>query len=158
MEVVDVYLRNPERMAERGVTVTRCDYDYLPKCYCLHFRSASDCLILSASRFITFSEQHFPAGVQQIYLYQKLALKVFIVSPGRFYHSTRKLNMVELDLGFKYIYTLGWVKQHFLCQTSNGSSRYRLLLDIISWLNYNKKCPPPQVQDHQCSQHEGCPL
>ena len=123
MEVVDVYLRNPERMAERGVTVTRCDYDYLPKCYCLHFRSASDCLILSAIRFITFSEQHFPAGVQQIYLYQKLALKVFIVSPGRFYHSTRKLNMVELDLGFKYIYTLGWVKQHFLRQTSNGSSR-----------------------------------
>ena len=39
-----------------------------------------------------------------------MALKVFIISPGRFYHSTRKLNMVELDMGFKYIYTLGWVK------------------------------------------------
>ena len=60
--------------------------------------------------FIISSEEQFPSGVQQIYLYQKLALKVFIVSPGRFYHSTRKLNMVELDLGFKYIYTLGWVK------------------------------------------------
>ena len=49
--------------------------------------------------------------MQQIFLYQKMAVKVFIVSPGRFYHSSRKLNMVELDMGFKYIYTLGWVKK-----------------------------------------------
>ena len=70
-------------------------------------------------RFIIFSEQHFPTGVQQIYLYQKLALKVFIVSPGRFFDSTRKLNMVELDLGFKYIYTLGWGK-YLIGVTSTG--------------------------------------
>ena len=63
---------------------------------------------LKSFRF--YSEEHFPDGVQQIFLYQKMALKVFIISPGRFYHSTRKLNMVELDMGFKYIYTLGWVK------------------------------------------------
>ena len=38
MEVIDIHLKNPEKMAERGLNVTRCDYDYLPKCYCLAFR------------------------------------------------------------------------------------------------------------------------
>ena len=39
VEIVYVHLRNPEKMAEKGVRVSRCDYDYLPKCYCIHFRS-----------------------------------------------------------------------------------------------------------------------
>ena len=38
VEVIDIYLKNPEKMISRGLNVTRCDYDYVPKCYCLDFR------------------------------------------------------------------------------------------------------------------------
>ena len=55
-----------------------------------------------------FSEEDFPHGVQQIFLYQKLELKVFVVSPGNFYDPARKLNIVDINTGYKYIYTLGY--------------------------------------------------
>ena len=57
---------------------------------------------------IFFSEEHFPFGVQQIFLYQKRDVKVFIVPPGNFFSPTRKLNIVDLNTGYKYIYTLGY--------------------------------------------------
>ena len=50
----------------------------------------------------------FPLGIQMMSLWTKMSLKVFIVPPGRFYDGIRKQNLIVVNPGYNYIYTLRW--------------------------------------------------
>ena len=53
-----------------------------------------------------FSLTKFPLGIQQLYVMTKMDLKVFIVPPGKFFDSARKQNLMIVNSGYNYIYTL----------------------------------------------------
>ena len=53
-----------------------------------------------------FSSSHFPLGVAQVLLTTKLRLKVFVVPPGKFFDPARKQNLLIINTGYNYIYTL----------------------------------------------------
>ena len=41
-------------------------------------------------------------------LLTKMSLKVFIIPPGKFYHGARKLNLIMVNPGYNYIFTLSY--------------------------------------------------
>lgn len=53
-----------------------------------------------------FSFDKFPLGIQMMSLLTKMNLKVFIVPPGRFYDGVRKQNLIVVNPGYHYIFTL----------------------------------------------------
>ena len=88
-EVVKVNVSNLERS---GVDVTSCDYYEYLKCYCL-----------------AINGEIFPNGIQSVHLnppHNNIDIIAFVVPPGKFYDSSRKLNKLEIQHGSGYEYVI----------------------------------------------------
>ena len=68
--------------------------------------SSATSVMVTKSNISSFDK--FPLGIQMMNLWTKMSLKVFIVPPGRFYDGIRKQNLIVVNPGYHYIYTLRW--------------------------------------------------
>ena len=62
--------------------------------------------LIEITHSIMLSYSKFPLGVQQFNLLTKMRLKAFIIPPGNFYDGARKQNLLVVNPGYNYIFTL----------------------------------------------------
>ena len=58
----------------------------------------------------------FPYGIERLYVYTKLNLRLSIISPGNYYSSDRKRNQFDTESGYTYKYEV--LHLYFLSQCS----------------------------------------